>query len=140
MSAAGGQPQIPPWLREQFEKYQKTQQDLQSIAMQRQHLEAEKINAERTLDELKKAADDETVFKIAGNVMVKTTKQGMVAELEERQELAGTRATVTGKQEARLVESLKEQEAKITQAMKSGPGAAAAAQQNSPPPASPPTQ
>lgn len=122
MSAPGGgaPPQIPPWLQEQVAKFQKTQQELQMISMQKQQLESEKVNVSRTLDELKKASDDETVYKFAGSVLIRTTRADMLSELEERQELANTRSAVTGKQESRLVESLKEQEAKITEAMRRG--------------------
>ena len=122
MGAPGGgaPPQIPPWLQEQVAKFQKTQQELQMISMQKQQLESEKVNVSRTLDELKKASDEETVYKFAGSVLIKTTRTSMLSELEERQELANTRSAVTGKQESRLVESLKEQETKITEAMRRG--------------------
>lgn len=121
MSTMGAsQPQVPPWLQEQLVKFQKTQQELQMITMQKQQLDMEKVNMAKTLEELKKAKDDETVFKFAGSVMIKSTKPEMMSELEENQELTNTRLTVIGKQEARLHESLKEQEANITQAMKRG--------------------
>ncbi len=120
MSGMGASPpQLPPWLQEPAAKYQKTQQELQSIAMQKQHLESERANTEHTLKELKKAEDDEKVFKFAGSVLIKTTKAEMISELNERQEIAKTRAIVVGKQEARLLESLKAQEAKITEMMRS---------------------
>ena len=35
-------PQMPPWLQEQIGKLQQSQQNLQSIMTQRQHLEMEK--------------------------------------------------------------------------------------------------
>lgn len=111
--------------------------------MQKQQLEAEKINTSRTLEELRKAKDDESVFKMTGSILIKTTKAKMILDLEERQELADTRVTITTKQEARLTESLKEQEAKITDALKRGQGSAASPpspqtqQSSSPPPTSP---
>jgi len=136
---SGAQQQIPPWLEEQVMKFQKTQQELQSISMQKQYIESEKANTARTLEELKKAKDDETVFKFAGSVLIRSTKQDLVSDLEERQELANTRATVTAKQEARLMQSLKEQETKITEMMKRGaPGAAASSAPPPPPPPSSP--
>lgn len=139
MGASGGvapPPQIPPWLQEQVAKFQKTQQELQMISMQKQQLESEKVNVSRTLEELKKASDDETVYKFAGSVLIKTTKASMLSELEERQELANTRSAVTGKQESRLVESLKEQEAKITEAMRRGMAQPPSPSQSPPPPSS----
>ena len=118
---------MPPWLQEQLMKLQQSQQDLQSIMTQKQHLEMEKAESEKALEELKKAADGDAVFKHAGTVLIKSTKQELIGELEEKQEMAKTRVTVLEKQETRVKESLKEQESKITEMMKSG--------STSPPPA-----
>ncbi|HJJ22482.1 MAG TPA: prefoldin subunit beta [Nitrosopumilus sp.] len=112
--------QMPPWLQEQIMKLQQSQQNLQSIMTQKQHLEMEKGETEKALEELKKAADSEVVFKHVGTVLIKSTKQELVDELEEKQVMAKTRVTVLEKQEIRVKESLKEQETKITEMMKSG--------------------
>ena len=111
---------MPPWLQEQIMKLQQSQQNLQSIVTQRQHLEMEKAETEKALEELRKVADDDSVFKQAGTVLIKSNKKTLVDELEEKVELAKTRSTVLEKQEVRVKDSLKEQEAKITEMMKSG--------------------
>ena len=111
---------MPPWLQEQIGKLQQSQQNLQSIMTQRQHLEMEKAETEKALEELKKIADDDSVFKQAGTVLIKSDKKTLVDELEEKVELSKTRSTVLEKQEIRVKDSLKEQEAKITEMMKSG--------------------
>jgi len=110
---------MPPWLQEQLMKLQQSQQNLQSIMTQKQHVEIEKAETEKALEELRKVADGESVFKQAGTVLIKSKKQELIDELEERIELTKTRATVLEKQETRLKESLKEQESKITEMMKS---------------------
>jgi len=110
---------MPPWLQEQLMKLQQSQQNLQSIMTQKQHVEMEKAETEKALEELRKVADGESVFKQAGTVLIKSKKQELIDELEERIELTKTRATVLEKQETRLKESLKEQENKITEMMKS---------------------
>jgi len=122
-------PQMPPWLQEQIMKLQQTQQSLQSIMTQKQHLEIEKAETTKALEELKKITDADAVFKQAGTVLIKSTKKESIDELEEKIEMAKTRATVLEKQETRVKETLKEQEAKITEMMKGGnaPG-------NTPPP------
>ncbi|MEE8384213.1 MAG: prefoldin subunit beta [Nitrosopumilus sp.] len=113
-------PQMPPWLQEQIMKLQQSQQNLQSIMTQKQHLEMENAETTKALEELKKVADDDTVFKHAGTVLIKSTKKELIDELEEKQVMAKTRVTVLEKQETRVKESLKEQESKITEMMKSG--------------------
>ena len=105
--------QIPPMVQEQLAKLQQTQQNFQSILMQKQQLESEKLETEKALEELKKAGDDELVFKHAGTIMIKSNKNDLIEELEEQMELAKTKASLLVKQEERLKTTLKEQETKI---------------------------
>jgi len=110
--------QIPPMVQEQLAKLQQTQQNFQSIIMQKQQLESEKLEIENALEELKKASDDESVFKHAGTIMIKSNKKDLIDELEEHVELAKTKASLLVKQEERLKITLKEQETKIQELMK----------------------
>ncbi len=118
--------QIPPWLQEQVARLQQLQQNLQAIMAQKQHLEMEQLETERALEVLKKATDNDTVFKNAGSILIKSTRQSLISELEEKKELSNTRITVLSKQEARIKENLKESEAKIKEMLR---GAAETGQQ-----------
>ena len=111
-------PQIPPMVQEQLAQFQQTQQNLQSILMQKQQLESQKLETEKALEELKKASDDEAVFKHAGTIMIKSNKKDLLEELEEQMELAKTKASLLAKQEDRLKATLQEQETKIQEMMK----------------------
>ncbi len=111
-------PQIPPLVQEHLARLQQTQQNFQSIMMQKQQLESEKLETEKALEELKKASDDESVFKHAGTIMIKSNKKDLIDELEEQVELAKTKASLLVKQEERLKTTLKEQETKIQEMMK----------------------
>ena len=111
-------PQIPPVVQEQLARLQQTQQNLQSIMMQKQQLESEKLETEKALEELKKVSDDELVFKHAGTIMIKSNKKDLIEELEEQVELAKTKASLLVKQEERLKTTLKEQETKIQEMIK----------------------
>jgi len=105
--------QIPPMVQEQLAKLQQTQQNFQSIIMQKQQVESEKLETGKALEELKKTSDDELVFKHAGTIMIKSNKKDLIEELEEQAELAKTKASILVKQEERLKTTLKEQETKI---------------------------
>ena len=105
--------QMPPWLQEQITKMQQSQQNLQSILMQKQQVEMENVESDRALEELKKASDDDQVFKYAGSILIKSNKKSLIDELEEKKELSKTKSIVLAKQEERLKTSLKEQEQKI---------------------------
>jgi len=110
--------QMPPWLQEQIAKMQQSQQNLQSIMMQKQQVEMENAESDRALEELKKAGDDDQVFKFAGTILIKSDKKSLIDELEEKKELSKTKSTVLAKQEERLKTSLQEQEQKIQEMLK----------------------
>ena len=110
--------QMPPWLQEQIGKMQQSQQNLQSILMQKQQVEMENVESDRALEELKKASDTDQVFKYAGSILIKSDKKSLIDELEEKKELSKTKSTVLAKQEERLKTSLQEQEQKIQEMLK----------------------
>ena len=115
---SSGEQQIPPWLQEQVGRMQQLQQNLQSISVQKQHLESEQLDTERALETLKKAGDEDAVYKAAGSILIKSTKSTLITELEEKKELATTRLTVLSKQEVRVKENLKEVETKIREMLR----------------------
>ena len=124
--------QIPPWLQEQIMKMQQAQQSLQSINMQKQQLEMELAESDKAIEELKKASDDDPVYKHAGSILIKSNKQDLIADLEERKELANTRSSVLKKQEERVKESIKEQESKINEMIKGASSGGATSTQEAP--------
>ena len=110
--------QIPPLVQEQLAKLQQTQQNLQSILAQKQQLEFDKLETEKALEELQKVNDDDMVFKHAGTILIKSNKKDLIEELDEKKELAKTKASLLTKQEERLKITLKEQETKIQEMIK----------------------
>lgn len=71
---------------------------------------------EKALAELRKSSEDAVIYKSAGSLLIRTTRDDMVKELEERRELGNTRVTVLARQETRLRESLKEIQSKLEEA------------------------
>ena len=113
--------QIPPMVQEQLAKLQQTQQNLQMILAQKQQLELDQLETGKALEELNKADDNDAVFKHAGTILIKSNKKDLIEELEERKELAKTKASLLVKQEEKLKTGLKEQEIKIQEMMKKPP-------------------
>lgn len=109
--------ELPPWLKEQLARLQQLQQNLQAIMMQKQQVELENAETERALEELKKTTSDDAVYKLAGPLLIKSNKDELLKDLEEKKELSSTRIVVLGKQESRVKENLKEVESKINQMM-----------------------
>ena len=110
--------QIPPLVQEQLAKLQQTQQNLQSILAQKQQLEFDKLETEKALEELQKVNNDDMVFKHAGTILIKSNKKDLIEELDEKKELAKTKASLLTKQEERLKITLKEGETKIQEMIK----------------------
>ncbi|MGH2638612.1 MAG: prefoldin subunit beta [Rhabdochlamydiaceae bacterium] len=125
--------ELPPWLREQLARFEQAQQNLQAILVQKQQVDVESSEVDRALTELRKASEDDTVYKSAGNILVRAKKEDLLKDLEERKELAGTRATVLGKQEQRVRETIRELQVKIEGALK---GTGSSSGTSRPPPAS----
>jgi prefoldin beta subunit len=115
--------ELPPWLREQLSRLQQLQQNLQAVMMQKQQVELEIVETDRALEELRKIEGDNAVYKGAGPLLIKTNKDDVLKELEERKELSNTRLTVLGKQEIRIKDNLKEVENKINQMIRGMQGA-----------------
>jgi prefoldin beta subunit len=76
--------ELPPWLKEQLARLQQLQQNLQAIMMQKQQVEIENVETERALEELKKTTSDDAVYKLAGPLLVKSNREGLIKDLEEK--------------------------------------------------------
>ena len=112
--------ELPPWLREQVARLQQLQQNLQAIMMQKQQVELEVVETDRALEEIKKTGTEETVYKSAGPLLIKSKREDGIKELEEKKELSNTRVMVLSKQETRVKDNLKEVENKINQMIRGG--------------------
>src|ERR1700730_13560272 len=86
--------------------------------MQKQQVEAELSETDRALEELKNTPEGEQIYKNAGNLLIKVTKEAITKEIKERKEVSNTRTLVLGKQETRFKESLKDLQTKIDDMLK----------------------
>jgi prefoldin beta subunit len=109
----GEEVELPPQVQEQLVRLQQLQQTLQSVASQKQQLDAELNETDKALAELEKSTDATPVYKSVGAILVKSNRQNLLTELKERKELLTTRVTVLGKQEERTRERLKEAQEKL---------------------------
>ncbi|MDG7044749.1 MAG: prefoldin subunit beta [Nitrososphaerota archaeon] len=109
---------IPPWLQEQLNRYQQAQENLEAVLSQKQQVNAELSDINRAIEELNKSAPDNLVYKIAGSIMIKSNKEELLKELEEKRELSNTRSMVLSKQEEKLRASLQELQTKINESLK----------------------
>ena len=106
---------LPPQVQERLLRHQQLQQTLQSVLAQKQQVERETAETDQTIAELQKLADDTTIYKATGTLLVKTEKTKVLPDLTERKELLTTRLTVLTKQEERIRAQLKDIQTKLQQ-------------------------
>ena len=104
---------LPPNVQERLLRLQQLQQTLQSIMAQKQQVDMEKNEVDQTIAELAKTADDATIYKAIGSLLVKSEKTKVTDDLNERKSLLETRSTVITRQEERIKAQVKEAQTKL---------------------------
>lgn len=87
----------------QIKELQVLEQNLQSVLMQKQAFQMELGEVENALEELEKAKED--VFKIVGNIMIRSSKDTLKKDLSQKKDLISLRLKSLGNQEKSLEES-----------------------------------
>jgi prefoldin beta subunit len=88
--------------QEKIHELQSLEQNLQTLLMQKQVFQAELNETENALSEITGSEDD--VFKIVGQVMIKTKKEKVNEELKKKQELLSLRLKSIESQESGIAE------------------------------------
>ena len=99
MAAREGE--LPPSLQQQVLRLQQLQQTLSVILVERQRLESELLEVKNAIQELEKVTDPVTVYKAVGPVLIQSSREKLLQELNEKRELAETRLKILEKQEQR---------------------------------------
>jgi prefoldin beta subunit len=86
----------------QIQELQLLEQNLQSILMQKQAFQMELSEVENALEELAKTSQD--VYKIVGNVLIKSQKDLLLKDLKSKKELMSLRLKNLDNQEKTLSE------------------------------------
>src|SRR3989344_1380299 len=90
----------------EFQELQMIEQNLQNILMQKQAFSFELTETESALNEVKNSKDD--VYKIVGQLMLKSSKVSIVEELSNKEKLLKLRLDSLQKQEDKLGNKLHE--------------------------------
>jgi len=88
-----------PETREKLEELQTIEQNINSMISQKQQFQAQEIELGNALSELK---DTEEVFRIVGNIMVKSDKDKVKEDLDQKKELVTIRLKSLSNQEEKL--------------------------------------
>jgi len=87
--------------QESISRLQMLEQNVQAVLMQKQQFQAQLFELESALKEIEKTDE---AYKILGNVMLKTDKTALKAELSSKKELIDLRLKTLDKQEKQLKE------------------------------------
>ena len=110
--------EISPELQNQMVQFQQIQQQLQIHAGQKVQYEAKLREIDVTLEELKNAKEDATIFKSIGTLLVEADDKGAIAkELEEHKETLSIRLEGLKKQEKSLQDKFQELQKTISSAL-----------------------
>ncbi len=89
-----------------IQEMQMLEQNLQNLFMQKQAFQMELSETDAALKEIEKAGDE--VFKVIGQLMIKTEKAKMNEELSNKKKLLEVRMNAFEKQEKALTEKIEE--------------------------------
>jgi prefoldin beta subunit len=104
---------LPPALEQELQKFETMRRNHESLSSMVQTMQAETVEINATLDELRKQPDDVTTYRTIGQVMFRVDKVKTVEELEDRQKTLDMRLASTKKKLQTLTEKLKELQSKI---------------------------
>jgi len=101
----------------QIKELQVLENKLQTLLMQRQAFQLELDEIENALSELAKTKEE--VYKIAGNIMVKISKEEITKDLKQKKDLITLRLKSIENQEKSLAESSENLRKKVLSKIKS---------------------
>jgi len=108
---------VPPELEQYAVKLQQLRARLGQVQAEKGVVQAELKEIERALELLKGASPDALVFKSAGHLMVKVSKEDAEKELSDRKDILELRLKALERQESSLSSEIKDLEAKINEIM-----------------------
>ena len=102
--------------QQKIQELQGYEQNLQGMLMQKQAFQMELSETENALTEISASNDD--VFKIVGNIMIKTSKEKTEQNLKKKQELLSLRLKSIESQETDITKQVEELRAEVMKKIK----------------------
>ncbi|BAK54283.1 prefoldin subunit beta [Sulfurisphaera tokodaii] len=106
---------IPPELQTQLVKLQQLQDQLNRLLTEKNVIDSELREVNKILQELSQLPAGTTVYKIVGNLLVKTDKETVQKELDDRKEILELRSRTYQKQENLLRTQLEDLQKKVNE-------------------------
>jgi prefoldin beta subunit len=100
----------------EIQELQLMEQNMQNLLLQKQAFQLEKNETENALEEIKKTKDG--IYKIIGQVMVKTTKSAIENDLKHKNDILNLRIKSIEKQEEAIKEQLLKKREEVMKKLK----------------------
>ena len=98
-----------------IQQLQLLQQNLQNLQMQKQQLEGQMAEYDSALQELKTT---EKSYKIVGKIMIASSKEDLIKDLQEKTEVSQVRLNNVSKQEDKIKKNFEEVQKEVMAEMK----------------------
>ncbi|MCD1296140.1 prefoldin subunit beta [Methanocella sp. CWC-04] len=116
--------ELPPQVQNQLAQLQQVQQQAQALVQQKGQVEMLLRETETALEELNKVEDDATVYKSAGELLIKAKKEDVLKDLEEKKDSLDVRLKSLARQEERIQARFQQLQEQIKQSLSKGSGKA----------------
>jgi prefoldin beta subunit len=114
--------EISPKLQNQIAQFQQLQQQLQSVLSQKFRMEAQLREVQMTLDELNKSAEDVTIYRNVGSLLIKASdKASVLKDVEDDKETLGIRIKSLDRQEKTMRDKYNAMQEQISKALGQAP-------------------
>lgn len=115
--------QLPPQIQNQLAQFQELQQQAQVVVSQRQQLEAQVRELDRTLDELQKLPKEQALYRSVGALLTKVAdREQLEKDMTDQKETMEVRLESAKRQETRLRERLTALQTELQAALGGGAG------------------
>lgn len=94
--------ELSPQIQNQVAQIQQVQQQAQALSVQKSQTEVLMKETQMALEELEKTKDDAVVYKSVGELMIRSDKAALLADLKEKTETLSLRMQSIERQEERL--------------------------------------
>ncbi|VUT28071.1 MAG: Prefoldin subunit beta [Candidatus Syntrophoarchaeum sp. GoM_oil] len=119
--------EISPQLQNQIAQLQQLQQQAQALTMQKSQIEMMLKEMDGALEELVKAGDDDVIYRNVGEILIKSDKASVQADLTEKKETFDLRLKTIERQDERVQKRFQQLQEQVKQAIGDVQGAPGAA-------------
>lgn len=115
--------ELPPQIQNQLAQLQQIQQQGQALAVQKNQIDITLKETELALEELEKLDDNAVVYRVIGDLLIKTERNKTKDALIEKKDTLNLRAQTLARQEERIQKRFQQLQEQLKQAIGTPPAA-----------------